>query len=101
MVTEFGAEAVRSGPVDQPGSLEFQSAYVRDHLRIHASKRYVAGSIHWALRDFRVDPTWVGGAPVDWSSPPWNNKSLIDENNGRKPAYFAMRKRWRRTRALR
>ena len=59
MITEFGAEAVRSGPVDQRGSLEFQSRYVRDHLRIHASKRYVAGSIHWALRDFRVDPTWA------------------------------------------
>ena len=43
MITEFGAEASRSGPADQRGSLEFQSSYVLDHLRIHASKRYVAG----------------------------------------------------------
>ena len=49
------------------------------HLRIHASKRFVAGSIAWALRDFRVDPTWTGGAPRDWATPPWNNKSLIEE----------------------
>jgi beta-glucuronidase len=101
MITEFGAESVRDGPVDQPGSRQFQSRFVLDHLRIHASKPYVAGSIHWALRDFRVDPTWVGGAPRDWSSPPWNNKSLIEESNERKPVYFDVRKRWRKTRVLR
>jgi hypothetical protein len=71
------------------------------HLRIHASKPYVAGSIAWALRDFRVDPTWTGGAPRDWSTPPWNNKSLIGESNDRKPVYFDLRKRWRHSRALR
>jgi len=101
MITEFGAEAVRDGPASQPGSRQFQRRFVVDHLRIHASKEYVAGSIHWALRDFRVDPTWVGGAPSDWSTPPWNNKSLIEEFNERKPVYFEMRKRWRTTRALR
>ena len=71
-----------------------------DHLRIHASKPYVAGSIHWALRDFRVDPTWTGGAPRDWSTPPWNNKSLIEESNDRKPVYFELRKRWRKARGV-
>ena len=63
VVTEFGAEAIRSGPVEQPGSFEFQRKFAIDHLRVHASKPYVAGSIWWALRDFRVDPTWLGGAP--------------------------------------
>jgi beta-glucuronidase len=101
VITEFGAEAVRDGPSGQPGSRQFQRRFVVDHLRIHASKPYVAGSIHWALRDFRVDPTWVGGAPRDWSTPPWNNKSLIEEFNERKPAYFDLRKRWRGTRVLR
>jgi beta-glucuronidase len=101
MITEFGAESVRSGPVSQPGSRQYQSRFVLDHLRIHASKPYVAGSIHWALRDFRVDPTWTGGAPRDWSTPPWNNKSLIEEFNERKPVYFELRKRWRKTRVLR
>jgi beta-glucuronidase len=101
MITEFGAEGVRTGPVSQPGTYEYQRKFVVDHLRIHASKPFVAGSIHWALRDFRVDPTWLGGAPAEWSSPPWNNKSLIEEFDMRKPAYFEMRKRWRATRALR
>jgi len=95
MITEFGAESSRDGPVSQPGSRQFQSRFVVKHLRIHASKPFVAGSIHWALRDFRVDPTWTGGAPSDWSTPPWNNKSLIEESNERKPVYYELRKRWR------
>jgi beta-galactosidase/beta-glucuronidase len=101
VITEFGAEATGSGPAEQPGTYEFQRRFVRDHLAVHASKRYVHGSIHWALRDFRVEPTWLGGAPPEWATPPWHNKSLIEENNGRKDAYFEMRRRWRATPALR
>ena len=101
VMTEFGAEANRSGPVEQPGSFEFQRKFALDHLRVHASKRYVAGSIWWALRDFRVDPTWLGGAPRDWGTPPWHNKSLIDESDARKPIYNDLRKRFRKTRTLR
>jgi beta-glucuronidase len=101
MITEFGAESVRHGPATQRGSYEFQQRWTIQHVRIHASKPYVNGSIAWALRDFRVDPTWTGGAPRDWSTPPWNNKSLIGESNDRKPVYFDLRKRWRHARALR
>jgi beta-glucuronidase len=101
MITEFGAEAIRSGPVEQPGSFEFQSKFAIDHLRVHASKPYVAGSIWWALRDFRVDPTWLGGAPPAWGSPPWHNKSLIDETDARKPLFGELRKRFKKTRTLR
>jgi beta-glucuronidase len=100
VITEFGAEGARPGPVEQRGSYEFQRHFVLDHLAVHASKPYVAGSVHWALRDFRVHPQWTGGAPVEWATPPWHNKSLIEEHNGRKPAYFDMRSRWRKTRPL-
>ena len=85
MITEFGAEASRSGPVEQKGTYEFQRKFVLDHLAIHSSKRFVNGSIHWALRDFRVHQTWQGGAPDAYATPPWHNKSLIEENNQRKP----------------
>jgi beta-glucuronidase len=100
VVTEFGAEGARSGPAEQRGTYEFQQRFTLEHLAVHASKRYVNGSIHWALRDFRVHPNWLGGAPPEWATPPWHNKSLIEESGGRKPAYFDMRQRWRRTRAL-
>jgi beta-glucuronidase len=101
VITEFGAEASRSGPIEQPGSYEFQRKFVTDHIAVHASKPYIYGSIHWALRDFRVDPTWLGGAPPEWATPPWHNKSFINEDNGRKPSYFAVQKLWRKTRPLR
>ena len=101
MITEFGAEAKGPGPVEQPGTYEFQDKFLQDHLAVHASKPYINGSIYWALRDFRVHPTWEGGAPVGWSQPPWNNKSLIEETNQPKPAFTDVRKLWRRVRALR
>ena len=101
VITEFGAEASRRGPVEQPGSEEFQRKFVSDHIAVHASKPYIYGSIHWALRDFRVDPTWLGGAPPEWATPPWHNKSPINEDNGRKLSYFAIQKLWRKTRPLR
>ncbi len=101
VVNEFGAEASRHGPVTQKGSYEFQSRYARQHLAIHASKRYVSGSLYWALKDFRVDPTWTGGAPRDWATPPWHNKSLIEESGAIKPAFREMQKAWGRTKPLR
>jgi beta-glucuronidase len=90
VITEFGAEASRSGPVEQEGTFEFQRKFVMDHLAIHASKRFVNGSIHWALRDFRVHPTWEGGAPEEYAQPPWHNKSLLEENNHRKPVFLSV-----------
>jgi beta-glucuronidase len=101
VITEFGAEGSRYGSVDQKGTYEFQRRYVLDHLAIHASKPFVNGSIHWALRDFRVHQTWQGGAPAEYSTPPWHNKSLIEENNHRKPVFVAVAKLYRHTKPLR
>jgi hypothetical protein len=101
VVTEFGAEASRSGPVEQKGTYEFQRKFVMDHLAIHGSKRFVNASIHWALRDFRVHPSWQGGAPAGYATPPWHNKSLIEETGRRKPAFLDVARLFRRTKPLR
>jgi beta-glucuronidase len=101
MVTEFGAEATRSGPVEQKGTYEFQQKFARDHIGIHGSKRFVNGSIYWALRDFRVHQTWQGGAPDEYTQPPWHNKSLLEETNRRKPAFLTVARLFRRTKPLR
>jgi beta-glucuronidase len=100
-VTEYGAEGSRHGPPTQKGSYEFQTNYTLAHLKIHSSKRYVNGSIVWALKDFRVDPSWFGGAPPDWATPPWHNKSLIEQTGQPKPVFFAVKSRWSRTRPFR
>ncbi|HEY6780850.1 MAG TPA: glycoside hydrolase family 2 TIM barrel-domain containing protein [Thermoleophilaceae bacterium] len=101
LVTEFGAEAKGPGGVEQRGSYAYQQRYVLDHLKIQGSKRYINGSLIWALRDFRVEPTWSGGAPAGWTTPPWNNKSLIEENGTLKPVYYDVRSRWRHVKPLR
>ena len=101
LITEFGAEATRSGPVEQKGTFEFQRKWVMDHLAIHGSKPFVNGSIHWALRDFRIHQTWQGGAPDEYAQPPWHNKSLIEENNHRKPVFLDVARLLRRTKPLR
>jgi beta-glucuronidase len=100
VITEYGAEASRHGPVTQRGSYEFQTDYMKKHLAIHASKKYVNGSIAWALKDFRVTPEWLGGAPAAWGTPPWHNKSLIEETGKPKPVFSAMKKAWRKTKPL-
>jgi beta-glucuronidase len=100
VITEYGAEAALSGAVEQKGTFEFQRKFAADHLRVHASKPYVNGSIWWALRDFRVHPQWSGGAPDGYTTAPWHNKSLIEETDARKGVYFDMKKRWRRTKPL-
>jgi beta-glucuronidase len=101
VITEFGAEATRSGPEGQKGTYEFQRRFAMDHLGIHGSKRFVSGSIYWALRDFRVHQTWQGGAPDEYATPPWHNKSLIDETNARKPAFLSVARVFRRSKPLR
>ena len=101
VITEFGAEATQYGPVEQKGTFEFQRKWVMDHLAIHATKPFVNGSIHWALRDFRVHQTWQGGAPDAYAQPPWHNKSLIEENNHRKPVFGPVARLFRRTKPLR
>ncbi len=100
VITEFGAEASRSGPVNQKGTYEFQRKFALDHLAIHGSKRFVNASIYWALRDFRVHQTWQGGAPAEYATPPWHNKSLIEEDNARKPAFLDVARLYRRTKPL-
>ena len=89
-VTEFGAEANRIGPESEKGTLDFQTRWLRDHLAIHASRPFVSGSIVWALKDFRVHPTWGGGNPAP--NPPYNNKGLIDEGGEPKPAFWEVRR---------
>ena len=85
MVTEFGAEANRDGPVEEKGTWAFQQEFVNFHLGVHASKPWLSGSIYWALNEFRVRPGWEGGNPRP--NPPVHQKGLITYDRKRKPAW--------------
>ena len=100
-ITEFGAEATRSGSEGQRGTFEFQRRYLLDQLAVHASKPYVNGSIIWLLKDFRVVPNWRGGNDPAYATPPWNNKGLIDESGALKPSFGAIANAFHGTRPLR
>lgn len=89
-VTEFGAEANRSGPVEEKGTYEFQTEFVTFHLDVFASRPWLSGSVYWALQEFRIRNGWAGGNP--WSEPPIHQKGLVRLDFSRKPAYAVLRR---------
>lgn len=98
VITEFGAEALRGGPVTQKGSYAFQSDYVRRVLDVVDAAGFIDGAIYWTLAEFAVKPRWDGGvrdpgAAVD----PIHNKGLIDYEGGKKPAWAVAKERFERT----
>jgi beta-glucuronidase len=84
IVSEFGAEANRSGPIDERGTYEYQSQYITTQLDELDQEPWLSGAIYWALQDFFVRPGWTGGNP--YPSPPVFHKGLFDINGLPKPA---------------
>ncbi len=95
VITEFGAEANRNGPVTEKGTYQFQAEFLQYHLDVFSQKPFVSGALIWNLRDFRVKPGWAGGNP--FPHPPVNEKGLLDDYGRRKPAFDAVRNVYLRT----
>jgi beta-glucuronidase len=98
VITEFGAEANRPGPVAEHGTYAFQQEFVSFHLNVFATKPWLGGAIYWALQEFRVRPGWSGGNPRP--SPPIHTKGLISFSGALKPAYYDVRNLYRATTQL-
>jgi beta-glucuronidase len=98
IVTEFGAEANRPGPVGERGSYAFQEDFVKFHLKAFATKPWLAGALYWALQEFRVRPGWNGGNPRP--TPPIHTKGLISFTGALKPAYYDVQRIYRATTQL-
>jgi beta-glucuronidase len=98
MVTEFGAEANRNGPVQERGTYQFQSDFVDYHLGVFASKPYLSAAVYWALEEFRVRPEWDGGNPHP--DPPVHEKGLVSFTGFKKPAYYEIQRIYHATRQL-
>jgi beta-glucuronidase len=97
-VSEFGAEANRSGPVEEKGTFEYQQDFVNYHLGVHGSKPWLSGSIYWALQEFRVRPNWDGGNPLP--NPPIHEKGLLRFDGSKKPAWFDVERLFKATAQL-
>ncbi|MBV8430791.1 MAG: hypothetical protein JO244_06495, partial [Solirubrobacterales bacterium] len=85
MVTEFGFEANRDGPVEERGTYEFQANAIAFHLGVFASKPWLSGAIYFALQAFAAKPGWGGGNPLP--DPPWVEKGLVSPEGVLKPAF--------------
>jgi beta-glucuronidase len=90
VVTEFGAEANRSGPVEERGTYEFQADLNDFHLRVYASKPWLGGAMG-TLQNFKCRPLWNGGNPRP--DPPFQEKGVFDYLGNPKPA-AAVVSRW-------
>lgn len=89
VLTEFGAEGVRSGPTSEKGTFAFQSRHLRRTLDVANRERYLSGAIYWTAREFAVKPRWRGG-PIP-AGDAIHSKGLRFRDGRRKPAWFVAR----------
>ena len=85
MVTEFGFDGNRDGPVEERGTYEFQANSVAFHLGVFATKPWLSGAMYFALQNYVAFPQYTGGDPLP--NPPYNEKGLVDFNGNSKPAW--------------
>ncbi len=90
IVSEFGAEANRSGPLEERGTYEFQQDFIRYHTAIYNSKPWLSGALYWALQEFRVRPNWDGGNPRP--EPPIHQKGVLGFDGSKKPGWLDLQK---------
>ena len=85
VVSEFGFDASRDGPVEERGTYEFQANTAAYHLSVFASKPWLSGAIWFALQDFAAKPGWTGGDPR--GTPPFVQKGMFDAGGNVKPGF--------------
>lgn len=85
LVTEFGFDGNRNGPVEEYGTYQFQSDMLAYHLGVFATKPWLSGAILQTLQDFAAYPGYNGANP--WADPPLNQKGLVDQDGNEKPAF--------------
>ena len=76
MITEFGFEGNRNGPVEERGTYQYQAAAAAFHLGVFASKPYIPAAMWFALQTSPPGPGWSGGDP--FPDPPFVQKGEID-----------------------
>jgi beta-glucuronidase len=99
VVSEFGAEANRDGPIEEKGTWAFQQEFVNFHLGVYASKPWLSGAAYWALNEFKVRPGWEGGNPRPLA--PLHQKGVLRYGDlSRKPAWADLQRNFSQTQQL-
>jgi beta-glucuronidase len=97
-ISEFGFDGTHHGPVEERGTFQFQANSAAYHLRVFASKQWLAGAIYFLLQNAVSFPGYTGGDP--FPLPPFNLKGLIDFNGARKPAFSVVSAIYHRVRQI-
>jgi beta-glucuronidase len=89
VLAEFGAEGLFNGPATTKGTYDFQKDYLDKTIGVLNQLPFMNGAIYWTLREFAVNPGWVGGAELPPDDPPdgLHHKGLIAYDGTTKPAY--------------
>jgi beta-glucuronidase len=95
LVTEFGAEANRNGPITEKGTYAFQEDFLSYHLSVFGTKPWLSGAVYFTLREFLVRPGWAGGNP--FPDPPVHQKAVLGYDGVAKPAYYDLQAAFRGT----
>lgn len=95
IMTEFGAEANRDGPVEERGTYAFQNDFITYHLSAYDARPWLSGAIYWTLQEFKIRPDWDGGNP--WATPPLHQKGVVTYDGVRKPGFAVLAARYRAT----
>lgn len=95
MVTEFGAESNREGPIEEKGTWAFQQEWINYQMTVMSSKPWLSGVVYWALNEFWVRPGWEGGNPRPTA--PIHQKGLVTYDGSKKPAFFDIQRWFKQT----
>ena len=85
MVTEFGAEANRDGPVEEKGTWAFQQDWINYQLGVFATEA-VAQRRHVLGAERVLGPAGLGGRESPPAAPV-HQKGLVTYDGVRKPAF--------------
>ncbi|HWE32306.1 MAG TPA: glycoside hydrolase family 2 TIM barrel-domain containing protein [Solirubrobacteraceae bacterium] len=83
MITEFGVDGNRNGPVDERGTYAFQADTAAYDLGVFNARPWLSGALYFVLQDFVSFPEYSGGNPLPGS--PYNQKGLFDVFGKPKP----------------
>jgi beta-glucuronidase len=89
MVSEFGFDGNRAGPVEVRGTYAFQDNSISFHLGVFATKPWLSGAIYFNLQDFASKPGYAGNNPI--GTPPFVTNGLLDLSGKPKPAFAVVR----------
>jgi beta-galactosidase/beta-glucuronidase len=97
IVSEFGAEANELNAPGTPGSEQFQSRLLTQHIRTYEAANWLDGELVWNLQDFALAPSFAGGSiraevPAIRLVRGINQKGLFTYDGRPKPAVAAVRR---------